>query len=142
VPAGQRGRRVQLVVRDRAGALPPGVGGPADRGGRVVTAPGPVALLLPGQGAQHARMATGLYGAEPAFTAAMDEVLDAFGDARLRDDWLHADDPAVVDHVTRSQRLLFAVDYALGRLTLSWGVEPVALLGHSIGEVAGAVLAD
>lgn len=33
-------------------------------------------LLLPGQGAQHLRMAAGLYGAEPVFTAAMDEVFD------------------------------------------------------------------
>lgn len=104
-------------------------------------------LLLPGQGAQHVRMAAGLYGSEPVFTAAMDEVLDAIDTfaagegTRLRADWL-TDRPSVdLDHVTRSQPLLFAVDLALGRLVLSWGGRPDALLGHSIGELAAAVLA-
>lgn len=117
-----------------------------------------VAFLLPGQGSQHIRMATGLMAGEPVFAAAMDEALTALtehgglggpgsglGDpggrgSDLRASWLDGDDPAVMDHVTRSQPLLFAVDYALGRLVLSWGVRPAALLGHSIGEVAGAVL--
>ncbi|MFG2760495.1 acyltransferase domain-containing protein [Streptomyces wuyuanensis] len=104
-------------------------------------------LLLPGQGSQHPRMAAGLYGTEPVFTAAMDEVfgLADIGTAgegeRLRADWL-GERPAVdLDHVTRSQPLLFAVDHALGRLVKSWGARPDALLGHSIGELAGAVLA-
>ncbi|MFF5977448.1 acyltransferase domain-containing protein [Streptomyces olindensis] len=109
----------------------------------------PVALLLPGQGAQHPRMAAGLLAAEPVFAEAMDEALTALADAggpgghttSLREDWLGSRDTALTDHVTRSQPLLFAVDYALGRLVLGWGVRPVALLGHSIGEVAAAVLA-
>ncbi|WP_275657196.1 acyltransferase domain-containing protein [Streptomyces sp. DvalAA-19] len=100
-------------------------------------------LLLPGQGSQHLGMAAGLFGAEPVFTAAMEEVFTVLGTEgdRLRGDWL-AERPAVeLDHVTRSQPLLFAVDHALGRLVLSWGVRPRAVLGHSIGELAGAVLA-
>ncbi|MGC5563050.1 acyltransferase domain-containing protein [Streptomyces sp. FR-108] len=105
--------------------------------------PLPVALLLPGQGSQQPRMAAGLYGYEPVFTEAMDEFFDAAGaeGGPLREDWL-AERPATeLDHVTRSQPLLFAVDLALGRLVLSWGVRPAALLGHSIGELASAVLA-
>ncbi|MEW2566872.1 acyltransferase domain-containing protein [Streptomyces sp. NPDC047070] len=105
--------------------------------------PLPVALLLPGQGSQHPLMATGLYGYEPVFTEAMDEFFDAAGPegGPLREDWL-AERPATeLDHVTRSQPLLFAVDLALGRLVLSRGVRPAALLGHSIGELASAVLA-
>lgn len=103
----------------------------------------PVALLLPGQGAQHQRMAAGLYGDEPVFTAAMDVVFDELGEGgeRLRTDWL-SDRPSVpIEHVTRSQPLLFAIDHALGRLVLSWGIRPAALLGHSVGEVAAATLA-
>ncbi|WP_371244567.1 acyltransferase domain-containing protein [Streptomyces pimonensis] len=110
-----------------------------------VSAARPVALLLPGQGSQHLRMAAGLMTAEPVFAGAMDEALTTLTDlggpgTGLREDWLGTSDPAVMDHITRSQPLLFAVDYALGRLVLSWGVRPVALLGHSIGEVAAAVL--
>jgi [acyl-carrier-protein] S-malonyltransferase len=102
-----------------------------------------VAFLLPGQGSQHAQMAAGLYRHEPAFTEAMDAVFAALGTDgdRLRADWL-ADRPAVpLDEVTRSQPLLFAVDYALGRTVMSWGVRPDALLGHSVGELAAGALA-
>ncbi|MEV4754159.1 acyltransferase domain-containing protein [Micromonospora sp. NPDC049559] len=109
----------------------------------AVAGPRPVALLLPGQGAQYQRMGAGLYPAEPAFSAAIDEVFEAFRDegVRLRADWL-ADRPGVpLDHVTRAQPLLFAVDYALARLLLSWGVRPAALLGHSMGELVAATVA-
>ncbi|GGU29774.1 acyltransferase domain-containing protein [Streptomyces coeruleorubidus] len=106
-----------------------------------------ILLMFPGQGSQHPRMAVGLYGSEPAFTAAMDEVFDAYdaaGDSeggRLRADWL-SDHPAVpLDHVTRSQPLLFAVDYALGRMVMATTGRPWALLGHSVGEMAAAALA-
>ncbi|NNJ05124.1 acyltransferase domain-containing protein [Streptomyces sp. PKU-MA01144] len=121
--------------------------GPA-AAGKNTGAARPVALLLPGQGSQHQRMAAGLLDTEPVFAGAMDEALTALGDpggpaghaTGLREDWLGTPGTAVIDHVTRSQPLLFAVDYALARLVLSWGVRPVALLGHSIGEVAAAVL--
>ncbi|MFJ8622727.1 acyltransferase domain-containing protein [Kitasatospora sp. NPDC093550] len=104
--------------------------------------PRPVALLLPGQGAQYEGMAVGLYGAEPVFTAAMDEVFALMGaeGGRVRSDWL-SERPAVpLDDVTRAQALLFAVDHALARMVLGWGIRPAAVLGHSVGEVVGAVL--
>ncbi|NUW39646.1 acyltransferase domain-containing protein [Nonomuraea rhodomycinica] len=98
-------------------------------------------VMFPGQGSQHPRMAWGLYGSEPRFTAALDEVLAAFDDGdAMRRDWL-SDDPRVpLDHVTRSQPLLFALDYALGRTLMDYGVRPWVMLGHSIGEMAASVL--
>jgi acyl transferase domain-containing protein len=102
-----------------------------------------IALLLPGQGAQRPAMAHGLYGTEPAFTEAVDEVFALLGaeGARIRADWA-ADTPAVpLDHVSRAQPLLFAVDYALGRTLCARGLRPAALLGHSAGETVAAVLA-
>ncbi|MFE4454959.1 acyltransferase domain-containing protein [Streptomyces sp. NPDC056796] len=106
--------------------------------------PRPVALLFPGQGSQHAGMAAGLYRREPVFTAAVDAALSHMGEEgpRIRADWL---DPArasiAIDDVRRAQPLLFAVDYALGRLVLSWGVRPTAFLGHSAGELVAATFA-
>ncbi|MGZ3147630.1 acyltransferase domain-containing protein [Lentzea chajnantorensis] len=99
-----------------------------------------VALMFPGQGSQYPRMAALLYGTEPVFTAAVDEVVELFGEVGsvACADWLAGDD---IDHVSRAQPLLYAVDYALGRLVLSWGVRPVALIGHSAGEVVAATLA-
>lgn len=102
-----------------------------------------VALLLPGQGAQYRRMAAGLYESEPVFAEAMDEVFAALGPAGrgLRADWLAERPRRSWDDAALAQPLLFAVDQALGRLVLSWGVQPAALLGHSVGEMAAAALA-
>ena len=36
---------------------------------------------------------------------------------------------------------LFAVEYAMARLWMSWGIEPSAMIGHSMGEYAAACLA-
>jgi [acyl-carrier-protein] S-malonyltransferase len=115
-----------------------------------------IVLLLPGQGAQRERMAVGLYGNEPVFTAHMDAffaALDAAGvqgpdgmegsyagdGSRLRDAWWAAT-AALADAVI-AQPLLFAVGYALGRTVASWGIPPHTHLGHSVGELAGACLA-
>ncbi|MEU9111249.1 acyltransferase domain-containing protein [Streptomyces sp. NPDC048483] len=102
----------------------------------------PLALLFPGQGAQHPGMAAGLYGAEPEFTAAADEVFGHLGDegARIRTDWLSDTSTVGIDDPVRAQVMLFVVDYALGRMVLSWGRRPAALLGHSVGEMAAATL--
>ncbi|MER7917813.1 MULTISPECIES: acyltransferase domain-containing protein [unclassified Streptomyces] len=110
---------------------------------RPAPGPRPVALLLPGQGSQYARMAAGLLPSEPVFARAMDEVFTALGDRgrALRVQWLAERPEPPCDDAAFAQPLLFAVDYALGRLVLSWGIRPVALLGHSVGEVAAAVLA-
>jgi len=105
--------------------------------------PRPVALVFPGQGAQHPRMAAGLYGHDETFTDRMDESFSLMGEAgpRLRRAWLSSDPGPDYDDVTVAQPLLYTVNHALGRMLLSWGVRPVALLGHSVGELAAATLA-
>ena len=55
---------------------------------------------------------------------------------------IHAepDDPRL--HETRfTQPALFALEYSLAHMWQSWGVEPAALLGHSVGEYVAACLA-
>jgi acyl transferase domain-containing protein len=105
----------------------------------------PVAFLLPGQGAQYAGMAVDLHAAEPAFAKAVDALFEEAGEqgARLRAAWLGADSATALDEGVIAQPLLFALCYALGRcLREEYGIRPVAYLGHSVGELAGAALAN
>jgi [acyl-carrier-protein] S-malonyltransferase len=109
----------------------------------VAQSPRPAVLLFPGHGAQHVRMGVGLYGFEPVFTAAMDDFFRLFGPEgpRLREDWLSEQPEISIDEGTRGQPLLFAVDYAVARTVLAWGLRPAALLGYSVGELVAAHLA-
>ena len=104
----------------------------------------PVALLLPGQGAQHPGMAVDLYVAEPLFAKAIDALFEEMGEEgrRLRTVWLSSESGSVLDEGTVAQPLLFAIDYALGRCLEEYGIRPAAYLGHSVGELAGAALAN
>ena len=47
-----------------------------------------------------------------------------------------------LERPSRALPALFAVEYASARLWQSWGIEPVALIGHSMGEYTAACLAD
>jgi acyl transferase domain-containing protein len=121
-------------------------GGPAaDRCDAAPETTGRVVLLLPGQGTQAVGMGAGLYAGEPVFRAAVDECAALLrprlsGDVRS---WLFDGPPAgrSLDDTALAQPALFTVEYALGRLWLSLGLRPAALIGHSLGEIVAACLA-
>jgi acyl transferase domain-containing protein len=112
--------------------------------GVSTTAGRDVVLLFPGQGAQHAGMAVGLYRQQPVFARHLDEcaaLLRPHLDAELLE-LLSANEPDSVLGQTRyAQPALFAVEYALAMLWRHWGVSIAAMLGHSIGEYTAACLA-
>ncbi len=104
--------------------------------------PQPV-LLFPGQGAQYAHMGQGLRESDVVFRAAFDDCLRVFDqvlgfDLRER---LLSPDPAALAPTSVTQPATFALEYALARQWLSLGLTPAALIGHSVGEFAAAVLA-
>jgi phthiocerol/phenolphthiocerol synthesis type-I polyketide synthase E len=154
--------RRAVVCRDAAAARAAlrGEPGVPDQAGRPGAAAGwtmsahasgqaGVAFLLPGQGAQRAGMAAGLYRTRPAFRAELDRAADLLAphlDVDLRQLLLpQPQEPEqaaqLLGRTRYTQPALFAVEYALARLWIGWGVQPAALLGHSIGEWVAACLA-
>ena len=103
----------------------------------------PVAFLFSGQGSQHAGMCADLYRTEAVFRAAIDrcaELLQPHFGRDVRELLWHGTDGELSEtHVAQSA--LFVTEYALAVLWMSWGVQPSAMLGHSIGEYVAAHLA-
>jgi acyl transferase domain-containing protein len=108
-----------------------------------------VAFLFPGQGAQHVGMALGLYRDEPEFAAEIDacaRILQPILGLDLRSliyapPEHHDDAGRRLAETAITQPALFAVELALARLWISWGVKPAAMIGHSLGEYVAACLA-
>lgn len=108
-----------------------------------------LAFLFPGGGAQSIHMARGLYETEPVFRDWMDRGLAVLEGLTGRDPralWLPepGEEAAATEALTRPSvqlPLLMIVEYALAQLWISWGAEPEALAGHSMGENTAACLA-
>ena len=117
--------------------------------GLAAKAAPPVVFMFSGQGSQYVNMGRNLYENEPVFRETLDlcaqqlmqplaldlrqalypseEEKDAAAE-RLNQTWL-------------TQPALFSIEYALARWWMSLGVEPEAMVGHSIGEYVAACLA-
>ena len=130
----------------------------------------PVVLLFPGLGEQYPGMSRGLYRSEPVFKKEMDrcsevlqpllgrdirEILFAEGhaepDAPSQAPVLdlkgllqsHRHESAALSMLDRTQfahPAMFAVEYALAKLWMRWGVHPTAMAGYSLGEYVAACL--
>ena len=136
VCARDRGQAVAGLRAVASGQPTPGVVGPrgAPHGSGTV-------FLYSGQGSQWAGMGRQLLSDEPAFAAAVAELEPVFVSQvgfSLRD-VLVAGEPVV--GIERIQPVLVGMQLALTALWRAYGVEPDAVIGHSMGEVTAAVVA-
>lgn len=111
-----------------------------------------IAFLFPGQGAQHPDMLLDLYRAWPDFRRDIDQGLDLLATvagtaaATLRAMLYptaerREEARAFLGQTRHTQPFLFIMEHALARQWQRLGVEPGALMGHSVGEYVAACLA-
>ncbi len=109
----------------------------------------PVVFMFPGQGAQYVRMGLELYRAESVFRETIDscsEMLKPHLGFDLRE-VLYPTDEGLEEAQQKlkqtfvTQPALFVTEYALAKQWIDWGVNPQAMIGHSIGEYVAACLA-
>lgn len=109
----------------------------------------PLTFMFSGQGTQYVNMAFGLYQHEPKFREQVDicsDLLSPHLGLDLREVLYvgagEAEGAAIrLKQTSLAQPALFVVEYALARLLMQWGVRPLAMIGHSLGEYVAACLA-
>ncbi|NUK66389.1 acyltransferase domain-containing protein [Streptomyces lunaelactis] len=102
-----------------------------------------LAFAFTGQGVQYPRMTAGLYEGSTVYRTFLEEASKALQPYTVTPvhEAILAGDP-VVHRTGTTQPALFAVQYALARTLMELGVRPAAVVGHSIGEFAAAVVAE
>jgi amino acid adenylation domain-containing protein len=104
-------------------------------------------FCFPGQGVQTIGMGKRLYQTEPVFRQHFDEcdakLLPLLGESLLS--VVYAAEPtleatATLNQTVYAQPAIFAFEYAMAQLWLSWGITPAAMVGHSVGEYVAACL--
>jgi len=110
--------------------------------------PPEVGFMFPGQGTQYVNMGLNLYESEPLFRETVDrcaQLLKPHLGCDLRDllypkDGESEEAAAALRETRITQPAIFTIEYALAKLWQSWGIEPTALIGHSIGEFVAATI--
>jgi len=115
--------------------------------GVVTTGPGavsPIVFVFSGQGSQWVGMGQELAAASPVFAARLAEcgqALSAHLDWSLNDLLTGAEGAPSLDRVDVVQPALWAILVSLAAVWQAAGVDPAAVIGHSQGEIAAAVVA-
>ncbi len=112
--------------------------------GQVARRRSKLAFVFPGQGAQWLGMGRQLLASERLFRESMERCEEAI---RPHVRWSPLQELAAdgarsrMGEIDVLQPSLFAIQVSLAALWRSWGVEPDAVVGHSLGEVAAAHVA-
>jgi acyl transferase domain-containing protein/acyl carrier protein len=128
-----------------------------------------ITFMFPGLGDQYVGMATQLYEGEPVFRQCVDhccELLQPYLGRDLHEVLYPSSSVQVggsiapgldlrqmvgrepksnvageLEQTSLAQPAVFVIEYALAQLWMSWGIEPQAMIGYSLGEYVAACLA-
>ena len=103
-----------------------------------------VAFVMSGQGPQWWGMGRELMRHEPVFRKTIERCAAAmkpFARFSLLEELARTEETSQILHTEIGQPAIFAMQVSLAALWRSWGVEPVAVVGHSVGEIAAACVA-
>ncbi|WP_372492947.1 type I polyketide synthase [Actinoalloteichus caeruleus] len=138
--------RAAVVAADRAellaglSALSEGGVAPSLVSG-VAGSPVRPVFVFPGQGAQWVGMGRGLLTSSPVFADSMNRCAEALAPFTDFDLFEVLGDEDALARVEVVQPVLWAVMVSLAEVWRAVGVHPVAVIGHSQGEIAAAVVA-
>jgi acyl transferase domain-containing protein len=96
-----------------------------------------IAFFFPGEESATFSMGREFYETQPTFRQAFDlcaDFLQAYLDKPLKPEVVEANSQLVKPY-------LFALEYALAQLWLSWGIKPKAVMGYGVGEYVAATIA-
>lgn len=109
----------------------------------------PVIFMFPGTNELFVQAGHALYQTEPVFQEQIDRCADLLQPYLQKDirQWLYPQNHLTSGQVSPEsplviQSALFALEYALATLWLSWGVKPQAMMGEGVGEYVAACVAD
>ena len=118
---------------------------------------GDVIFVFPGQGSQYIQMSAGLYQNEPTYRKHLDACadvvdrihkqrgvcaggIDGSGGCSVLD-VMFGSDASTFLRPSFVQPCIFMVEYCMARTLMEYGIVPLAMGGHSIGEYVAATLA-
>src|SRR6516162_8120754 len=103
-----------------------------------------IAFVMSGQGPQWWGMGRELMQREPVFRGLIDQcdsAMQGVAQFSLLEELSRSEESSQMHRTEIAQPAIFAMQVALAELWKSWGVQPAAVVGHSVSEIAAACIA-